>query len=104
MSLIKCPECGTEVSSLASACPKCAAPIAQATAAKAVGQSVTTTEATAKSLKKQMLYATALLCVGVVTIIGADTGSSASVVGVLLCLAGLVWFIATRARAWWHHG
>jgi zinc-ribbon domain len=28
MVLIPCPECGTEVSTLASACPKCGAPIA----------------------------------------------------------------------------
>lgn len=27
MALIKCPECGTEVSSLADKCPKCAYPI-----------------------------------------------------------------------------
>jgi uncharacterized membrane protein YiaA len=104
MSLIKCPECSTEVSSLATACPKCAAPIAQKASAQAVGQQVTTTELTAKRLKKHMLYATGLLCVGVVTIIGAETGSSASAIGVLLCVAGFGWFLATRVRSWWHHG
>jgi hypothetical protein len=32
MPLVECPECGTEVSSLAAACPKCAFPIASALA------------------------------------------------------------------------
>ncbi|TAJ10370.1 MAG: hypothetical protein EPO61_02735 [Nitrospirae bacterium] len=30
MALIKCPECGKEISSLARACPSCAYPIPQA--------------------------------------------------------------------------
>lgn len=29
MALIKCPECGAEISDLATTCPKCGAPIAQ---------------------------------------------------------------------------
>ena len=36
MALIKCPECGTEVSDKAAACPKCAYPIQQAQEQKIV--------------------------------------------------------------------
>ena len=36
MALIKCPECGTEVSDKAAACPKCAYPIAQSQEQKIV--------------------------------------------------------------------
>ena len=36
MALIKCPECGTEVSDKAAACPRCAYPLQQAQAAQVV--------------------------------------------------------------------
>ena len=104
MSLIKCSECGTDVSSLAAACPRCAAPIANQAAARAVGQSVTTTELTSKALKKQALLATMTACIGVVLLVAAEPASGTGAIGGLMAFGGLVWFIATRLRTWWHHG
>jgi hypothetical protein len=35
----------------------------------------------------------------------AEGGSGAALaIGVLMFLAGLVWFVVTRIRVWWRHG
>jgi L-lactate permease len=104
MALIKCPECQTEVSSLATACPKCAAPIAQIAAAKAVGQQVTTTERTSKRIKKHALLSALLLIFGFIMVIGAGESNGMRTIGALIAAVGLVWFLTTRVRGWWHHG
>jgi uncharacterized OB-fold protein len=47
MKLIACPECGAQVSSLATDCPKCAAPIKKIVVAESHGQPLpAATEAT----------------------------------------------------------
>ncbi len=104
MALIKCGECGTEVSTLAAVCPKCAAPIANAPAAKAIGQGVTVTELTSKSLKKRRLVSVAMIIVGVLVFFGAETGSGTAAVGALLTFAGLMHYLVVSTNKWWHHG
>ncbi len=106
MAMIRCPECSTEVSSLAAACPKCAAPIANATAARAVGQGVTTTEMTSKALKKKRLASVGFIVVGVVVMMSAGSDSAGDgmrAVGGIMLLAGLVLYIVVSAQKWWHH-
>lgn len=112
MALISCPECGTQVSALAAACPKCAAPIAESSAAKVSGKPVVTTELTAKKFKRQALIALALIVVGVVMGLNGsssvDSGgagfSTIAAIGWLMVLAGLVIWLVARIRSWWHHG
>ena len=104
MAMITCPECATEVSSLAVSCPKCGAPVAQRQSATAVHQQVTTTEPTAKSLKKQMLLSCAMIIVGIVVMIGTDASNGPPAAGMLLTIVGLGWLVTTRIRTWWHHG
>ena len=101
MTLIACPECGTQVSSLAAACPKCAAPIADASTAKAVGRQVTTTELTSKDVKKQTLAGWALILLGLVMLFYEG---NARAMGILVMIAGLAIYIGAKARGWWHHG
>src|SRR5690242_1893112 len=69
MALIKCSECGNDVSDKAAACPKCGNPIAtvhaQAPAAVAITEvPVTAIEQTGKEYKAQMLMASILAGLG----------------------------------------
>lgn len=104
MALIKCGECGNDVSSNASSCPKCGNPIAPAvapaTAARTVEPITVTTQATAKKFKGHQLVAAGLCCLGVVLIVAGD---SYFAWGALVMVAGLVWFFVARAVAWWNH-
>ena len=98
MALMKCPECGTEVSSLAASCPKCAAPISQLSAAKAIGQQVITTKRASQLIKEHTLFSIALIVLGLI-IAGASGGNETmSMVGVVVTLVGIVWFLAARRR------
>lgn len=103
MALIKCSECGNDVSSNAATCPRCGNPIAQASEAKAVGTQITTTQATAKKFKGQQLIATVLCIAGVITIIGGEAAGTKTI-GSLIFLLGIILFIVARVRSWWHHG
>lgn len=103
MSLIACPECGQQVSSLAASCPRCAAPIAQKEAAQAVGQQVTTTEATSKKIKAQKAWAIAFVIAGVFVAMAAP-GEGTSTAAGLMMVGGVIWYIVVAIRGWWHHG
>lgn len=103
MALVKCGECGNEVSDRAAACPKCGAPVTQEVAppvaVSSPGKPVVPIEQTGKHYKGQMLAAGALACVGVVI-----AASSSPAIGMLMVLGGFVWFLVARFGAWWHHG
>lgn len=101
MSLIACPECKTQISSLAPNCPKCGNPIANHAEAEAAGTQITTTQQTAKRFKAHMLIGLAL-CVGGVMMIAAR--SEYSHFGSIAFIIGLIWFLVARARAWWNNG
>ena len=102
MAIIKCGECGNEVSSRATACPKCGNPIASAI----TGTAVVTTEATAKKYKTQQLVAVALICLGFIIPFGASGSGSTSAFmwGPLMIVGGLILLFVARVGAWWHHG
>jgi uncharacterized membrane protein YvbJ len=101
MSLIACPECQTQISSLALNCPKCGCPIARRADISAAGTPIVTTQATAKKFKGHMLIATSLCCIGVIIVVSKTEYSP---LGSAAFLIGLVWFITARARAWWNNG
>ena len=105
MALVKCPECGTEVSDKAAACPKCAYPIANPHQSPSPIK-VQTIEQTSKQIKLQILLSTLILLIGVVMFVfGAGTNESGPAgFGGLLAVVGLVWLIITYFRRWWHHG
>ncbi len=69
MALIKCGECGSDVSSNAASCPKCGNPIASAAQVRATGTPITTTQTTAKKFKGQQLAAAGVCCFGVVLMV-----------------------------------
>jgi hypothetical protein len=94
MALIKCPECGTEVSDKAEKCPKCSYPIA--TSEK--HEQVQVIEKTSKALKQQVIYASLTAIIGFCVLIAGS-----AVIGLAIFVAGVISMIATRAQIWWHH-
>lgn len=108
MALINCPDCNNQVSTSAVACPQCGAPIAEARQAQAAGSQLTTTQETSKKLKLHTLISVGLIVVGLMVL--ALSASNARINGgepsqfpALMIVVGLVWYIATRFRIWWHH-
>lgn len=106
MSIVKCPECGHDVSSKAAACPNCGAPVAQSPLrsdhAAPHGKHVQTIERTSKSYKTQYLLS---WTIGIACIIGAlasgGTAETWFILGWVLCI---FWYIAARIGAWWDNG
>lgn len=108
--MIKCNECGVSVSDKAQYCPKCGGPISAAKKSeiKSIGDAPITTQSTSKHLKGLSLMFMAMLVVGFILVVmtAADTtpGESVSIVPGLLVAVGLIGYIITRVRIWWHHG
>ena len=94
MALVKCSECGKEVSDKAAACPGCNAPFGKEGGVKRL----TTTQRTAKSIKLQGLLSGIMMIVGVF-LISEDLYD----LGTPTFLIGFIWFIVNRIRKWWHH-
>ena len=107
MPLISCPECSRQVSDAAPACPACGVPIAAASDARAAGVPLTTIQETSKRLKLHILGSVALIVISITWLLGSvntdDPNEAAGGVSILLLLIGLIWFIVTRFRIWWHH-
>ena len=110
MSLIKCPECGNEVSDKATSCPKCAYPISPKPAEIPKPEdkpTVQTIELTSKPFKLQILLSVLAMiggCIGMVTTAGTDGSSDGPpVFWMVVFFAGCLWLIVTRFLIWWHH-
>ena len=105
MSTIQCEDCGHTVSTRAAACPACGAPVAEARQQAAAGAPLTTTQATSKKLKLQLLFAWAAIIVAVVWILSAppEIEGPVSIVPALLLTGGFLWLVVTWFRIWWHH-
>lgn len=103
MALVKCPECSTQVSTAASACPKCGAPIAT----PGIGTPLSTIQQTSKRLKVHIIFSSLAFWIGLIwllIVINSDNPPpNSSPIPVLLILIGLVWFLITKFRIWWHH-
>lgn len=94
MALIKCIECGIEVSDKADKCPKCAYPIS--TKENEIKTQVI--EQTSKSLKMQLLTGTMILFFGFIFLFSGSMGAAAT-----FLILGLIIVIYTRISIWWHH-
>lgn len=105
--LVKCPDCGRDVSSLASACPGCARPMRADPIQQRHTDTVQTVERTSREWKMHILLASLTVIVGVVWLIAAMTGyCSQEQIGwsMLLLIPGVIWYVLARVGAWWHHG
>lgn len=91
MGLVKCPDCGHEVSDLAPACPKCARPMRDA-------DKPVTIEQTSKRYKLEQ-------AIGVCSAVGGlFLVGYAPAFGALLALFGVATFIFATLGAWWNNG
>lgn len=95
MALIKCPECGAEVSDKAEKCPHCSYPIAQESEA----EKIQTIEMTSKKLKSQILVSSFVIIFGVILLIAGNI-----LIAFILLPIGLIWLIVASIMRWWHHG
>ncbi len=108
MALINCPECDNQVSNTAESCPHCGAPIAGAKEGQAAGTQIKTVQETGKKLKLQILISSLIFWVGVIWLFAAINSAKLSSeepssMPALLITVGLIWYITTRFRIWWHH-
>ena len=106
MALINCSACNKQVSSQTVSCPNCGAPIAGAVESRSAGATLTTVQETSKKLKLQIILASLLFWFGVGWVF-VDNNSiirpGESMAPPLLTVAGLLWYLVTRFRIWWHH-
>jgi predicted membrane channel-forming protein YqfA (hemolysin III family) len=105
MALIKCSECGTEISDKAAVCVKCGAPTAAAPAGGSIIEVAPRRQA-GKQPKALQLIGFLVLAFGVVLAV-SDAKSGKGLlngVGPALILLGLVLYAVGRVSAWWKHG
>jgi len=106
MALINCSECKKEVSDKAASCPHCGAPIFIARESKAAGALLTTVQETSKKLKAHKVIASLMFWFGIGWVI-VDTNAivrpGESIAAPAMTSIGLLWYIVTRFRIWWHH-
>ena len=105
MALIKCSECGHEVSDKAASCPKCGAPIAGASETLAAGVQIKTIQETSKKFKLQTILSVSLIIISFFWLMAELSGHEDEHSGMpmLLILIGLFWYTINRFRIWWHH-
>jgi hypothetical protein len=106
MSLIRCPECASQISDRATTCPHCGVPMrAQARAdgtSRPSLEGAITTQATGKTYKALQLSGAVVIAAAVASC-GAAVPASGSWSGVVF-LTGMVLYVAGCVRAWWNHG
>lgn len=91
MGLVKCPDCGHDVSDIAAACPQCARPMQGA-------DSPVTIEQTSKPYK-------VMQGAGVVGVVGGLILMAWTVpLGALLAGVGALFYFSGALGAWWHNG
>lgn len=104
MALINCPDCNKQVSNNAPTCPGCGARIATDKESTGSGvQQLQTIQETSKQLKLQTLYSGLLIAAGAFGVFAAEPGSGGATVAAVVAGVGVLWYIATRYRIWWHH-
>ena len=106
MALVKCSECGKEISSVAAACPNCG-----------YSEKAQVIELTSKKYKVRLLFFVGLIVIGVIVyFIGLAFSTRVdhrgeisyslnnySSIGMWLFLIGFIGFIVTKLKIWWHH-
>jgi len=105
MALIKCPECDTDVSDKALACPRCAHPIAEVSTKKTHAVEVQAIEKRGKKYLLQILIAVFLILAGFLLVIfnisGQQSNVIAIVLGLLVTVGGVIWVIIAEFSSWW---
>jgi uncharacterized membrane protein HdeD (DUF308 family) len=100
MALIKCSECGKEISDKALACPNCGNPVHD------TESNIRTIQLTKKVWKKRLLIGVALFIIGMFMFASGVTGgnSVAAWFGFFSALIGFFTMMWAKFGAWWSTG
>lgn len=99
MVIIKCPECGNEVSDQAEKCPKCGINIAW----QPISQPVQTIELTSKKYKSRQVVLRFAIIAGIILLLSLKSDDQFWIVGWILILGGLIWLIVVKIEIWWNN-
>jgi uncharacterized membrane protein YvbJ len=102
MALIKCRECGNEISEWALTCPKCGIPIASSRESRAAGAQLTTIQETSKKFKLQTLISVSLILIGLIGIIWSFSGGiegETSFIPAFLSIIGFVGIVTYPSKS-----
>ena len=103
MALIKCPECGQEISDKAFTCPKCGNPLKDIN--KITQQSPVVIEGTRKKWKLVKLFSTIFLIIGIILFLkGSSEGGSRNITmwaGIDITFLSFIGLIIGKIGAWW---
>ena len=102
MALVKCKECGKEVSNKAEICVECGFPLSKKK--KNSSEEVKTQQKTKKSLKLQLFLSKVMTIGGFglayfYSLLEDDKG----VIFLWIALAGIILYVTSRVRIWWNH-
>ena len=104
MAMIKCSECGREISDKAPACPNCAYPLAQLMHSHLGGPRPSVTiEQTAKTWKALRLLGVLGMIAGPAILFWWGNGETWGAAGLILFLVGAGCVFIARAGAWWEN-
>ncbi|MEN9920726.1 MAG: zinc-ribbon domain [Candidatus Parcubacteria bacterium] len=101
MSLIKCNECGKDISDKAPNCPNCGNPIVNTNKNPLDEAPVVTIQKTYKRWKSVKLISWIIIIIGVMFMGG---GESIQAIGVLFIISGIIGLMVARFGAWWTTG
>lgn len=101
MSIIKCSECGHDVSENATACPNCGNPLV--TTRMFGDNKPLTIQKTLKKWKFMKLISWVFLVLGVISVLSNDEGIGLGI-GITGIFLGIVGLITATLGAWWSNG
>jgi len=117
MSLVKCPECQSEVSDRASSCPKCGFPLKES-AVSSKEKIVTVNKAenielTSKKWKIMKLVFWPMFIIGLILFFNGfmvmmiekenESGVIKFAIGSLMSFVGFIGLIVSKFGSWWQH-
>ena len=91
MALIKCEECGKEISSLATSCPSCGKPI---------NGNVVTTQQTSKHWKLIKFISWIVFLIGLSNAFAGQTAAAKSA-GIAFAVLAFVGILVAKFGSWW---
>ncbi|MCA9359493.1 zinc ribbon domain-containing protein [Candidatus Kaiserbacteria bacterium] len=100
MSLIKCSECGHDVSNKAESCPNCGISIST----PSEDGDIITVQHTTKKWKRVKIYSWIAVISGFLMFGAKESNELVFWIGVNVILLGIVGLITARLGAWWSTG
>ena len=101
MALVKCKECGKEISNKAEICVECGFPLSKK---KNGSEEIKTQQKTRKSLKLQLLLSKIMMILGFALAYGySQMEDDKAIIYIYVLAAGIILYIVSKVRIWWNH-